>query len=596
MKKALRIIIPILLALVVLGSIAWYLLIYDSSFTQELLLQQARKFESNGNHSAAVWMYNLAYSQSGEDDQVAIELSHQFKSIGNYTKAEYTLSNAIADGATTELYIELCKTYVEQDKLLDAVRMLDNVQDAAIKAELDAMRPNAPVADPAEGFYNEYVDLFFHSTGGTLYVTTDGTYPSTASDPFTDEITLPAGETVVYALSVADSGLVSPVTICTYTVVGIIEPVTFQEPSIEALVRQQLNYSEDTVIYTNDLWNITELTVPAEATIYDDLAGMTHLKSLTIHNAASKDFSFLTKLMNLETLEISGIALSSDELTAISSATTLKYLSLTNCSISSITPLAGLHNLITLDLSHNSVRDLTPLSNMHGLEELHMPYNAVNSIGVVSSLPALRVLDFSYNDLSSIATIGTCITLENLDVTHNELTDISAVGNLKKLKRFAASENSITDVVALSACGELTDLNIASNTVADISLLNQLSKLMYFNFSNNLVTVLPAWSLDCALVTIDGSYNQISSVEELRDLYNLNRVNLDYNTEIESIDALEGCPALIQVDVYGTKVTEVSALTAHSIIVNFDPTSISVETEGDSGEDYEDYSEEYSEE
>ena len=577
MKKAFKIIIPILLILVVLGSIAWYLLIYDSSFTQELLLQQARKFESNGNYSAAVWVYNLAYSQSGEDDQVAIELAHQFKDIGNYTKAEYTLSNAIADGATAELYVELCKTYVEQDKLLDAVRMLDNIQNPAIKAELEAMRPAAPVADPAEGFYNEYVDLLLHSTDGTLYVTTDGTYPSVANAPFTDEITLPAGETTVYALSVADNGLVSPVTICTYTVVGVIEPVTFQDPAIEALVRQQLNYSQDTVIYTNDLWNITELVVPEDATNYADIAGMTNLKSLTVHGAASNDFSFLTTLKSLEKLEISGVSLSSDDLTVIGSTTALTDLTLTDCSLSSIASLAGLHNLVTLDLSGNSIRDLSALSNMQQLEQLHMSYNAINSIGIVSTLPSLQVLDLSYNNLNSIATIGTCISLEELDVTHNKISDISAVGNLKQLKRFAAAENSITDVAPLSACRELTELNIASNTIADISLLSNLSNLMYFDFSNNFVTALPAWSVDCALVTIDGSYNQISSVEELRDLYNLNRVNMDYNTEIESIDALEGCPALIQVDVYGTKVTEVSALTAHSIIVNFDPTSISID-------------------
>ena len=578
MKKAFKIILPILLVLVVLGSIAWYLLIYDSSFTQEMLLRQARNFETKGNHSAAVWVYNLAYSQSGEDDQVAIELANQFKDIGNYTKAEYTLSNAIADGADAELYIELCKTYVEQDKLLDAVRMLDNIQNPTIKAELDAMRPTAPVADPVEGFYNEYVDLMFHSAGGALYVTTDGSYPSTANDPFSEAITLPAGETTVYALSVADNGLVSPVTICTYTVVGVVEPVVFQDPAIEALVRQHLNYSQDTVIYTNDLWNITEFTIPNEATVYEDLSGMTNLKYLTIHCPVSNDFSFLTKLKSLEKLEISGITLSSDTLELIASATTLTDLTLTDCGLSSIASLASLHNLITLNLNGNSIRDLTALSNMHQLEQLHLSYNAVNSIGVVSALPSLRILDLSYNNLSSIATIGTCVSLEELNVTHNKISDISAVGNLKKLTRFAAAENTIADVAALATCRELTDLNIASNAVTDISLLSSLSKLMYFNFSNNSVSLLPAWSVDCSLVTIDGSYNQISSVEELRDLYNLNRVNMDYNTEIESIDALEGCPALIQVDVYGTKVTEVSALTAHSIIVNFDPTSISVES------------------
>ena len=60
MKKAFKIIIPILLALVIMGSIAWYLLVYDTGFTQDLLLNQARRFEENGNHAAAVWVYNLA--------------------------------------------------------------------------------------------------------------------------------------------------------------------------------------------------------------------------------------------------------------------------------------------------------------------------------------------------------------------------------------------------------------------------------------------------------------------------------------------------------------------------------------------------------
>ena len=54
MKKAFKIIVPILLILLILASTAWYLLIYDSSFTQELLLSQARRFETSGNHSAAV--------------------------------------------------------------------------------------------------------------------------------------------------------------------------------------------------------------------------------------------------------------------------------------------------------------------------------------------------------------------------------------------------------------------------------------------------------------------------------------------------------------------------------------------------------------
>ena len=584
MKKAFKIIVPILLSLVVLGSIAWYLLIYDSSFTQELLLGQARRLEANGKHAAAVWVYNLAYSHSGEDGNVAIELAGQYKDIGNYTKAEYTLSNAIADGGTAELYMALCKTYVEQDKLLDAVRMLDSIADPVLKAELDALRPAAPVLSPEPGFYNEYVELTVTGDTGRLYVTTDGTYPSTENQPYTAPVTLGAGETKVLALTVGENGLVSPVAAATYTIVGVIEPVTFQDPAIEALVRQELNYSASTVIYTNDLWGFEELTVPEEAAVYSDLAGMINLKSLSIPNAKSDDFNFMTSLQSLESLEISGISLDNAMLNLIASPAGLTHLSLTDCTISSIIPLAHLKELETLNLSNNSIRDLSPLVNLVNLEELRLQYNAVREIGIVASLPSLRILDLSYNDLSGVPTIGSCLSLQQLDLSHNKLSDISAIGTLVNLTHFSAAENRITDVSALAACTRLQELDISDNSVADISMFGSLVELVHFSFSNNSVEQLPQWPVDCALVSIDGSYNLLSSIDSLADLHHLNRVSMDYNADIESVLALEGCPALVRVDVYGTKVTKLSDVTplteGHEIIVNFTPdTSVSSEDE-----------------
>lgn len=587
MRKAFKIIVPILLSLVVLGSIAWYLLVYDSSLTQEMLLGQARWFENNGKHNTAVWIYNLAYSHSGEDGNVAIELAEQYKSIGNYTKAEFTLSNAIADGGTAELYMALSKTYVEQDKLLDAVRMLDQIADPILKAELDALRPAAPVLDPESGFFNEYVELNITGSTGTLYVTTDGTYPSTENQPYSGTITLPAGETKVQALIVSENGLVSPITVATYTVVGVIEPVIFQDAAIEKLVRQQLNYSDSTVIYTNDLWSFEEFTVPSDAVIYSDLSGMINLKSLSILDAKSYDFAFLNNLQSLESLEISGIMLDSTTLNLIAAPVGLRHLSLTDCGISSLVPLAGLKELVTLDLSNNSIRDLSPLVNMVNLEELHLTYNAVRELGVAASLPKLRVLDLSYNNLYAVPTIGNCTALEYLDLTHNKLSDITSVGQLTNLTYFAAASNSLTDISTLAGCIHLADLDISNNTVADISMLGTLVELMHFNFSNNVVTELPSWPVDCALVSIDGSYNLLSSLDALKDFHHLNRVNMDYNADIESVLALENCPALVRVDVYGTKVSDIKDVTPlteeHEIIVNFTPNT-EIETDDEEEE------------
>lgn len=241
MKKFFKKIIPVLLTALILVSLFWYCFIYDRNFTRDVLLTQARYHSTDGNPRLASWFYDTAYELSDQDDGVAIELANQFKWAGNFTKAEYTLNNAIADGGSAELYIALCKTYVQQDKLLDAVNMLDTIQDSAIKAQLDSMRPAAPSSDPMPGFYSEYISVNLTSEDGKIYYTVDSEYPSTKNGPFSEAFVLPVGETVVRAVTVADSGLVSPLTTFTFTVGGVIEEVTFTDQAIEMALRQMIS-------------------------------------------------------------------------------------------------------------------------------------------------------------------------------------------------------------------------------------------------------------------------------------------------------------------------------------------------------------------
>jgi len=146
MKKFFKIVIPILLVLAIIACIGWYLFIYDRDFTRDMLLNGARYFDERGNHTVSGWLYDQAYVQANNNDIVAIELADLHKADGNYTKAEYTLTRAISDGGSTELYLALCKTYMEQDKLLDIVKLLDSVLadnstvDPMVKQELSALR------------------------------------------------------------------------------------------------------------------------------------------------------------------------------------------------------------------------------------------------------------------------------------------------------------------------------------------------------------------------------------------------------------------------------------------------------------------------
>lgn len=571
MKRALRIIIPSLLVIAVIFSIGWYLIKYDPDFTRDVLVSQARSLDEQGNHSMATWLYKLAYQQSGNDETIAIELAEQYRSMGNYTKAEFTLSNAIADGGTVELYIALCKTYVEQNKLLDAVTMLDNVADPAIKTQLDALRPQAPSASPEQGYFSQYINITLSVPEGTIYMSTDGTYPSTDKAHYSTPISLSGGETTIHALTVAENGLVSPLKILNYTIAGVIEEVTISDPAIERVIRETLQVDESHALYTNELWTITSLIVPKDAESLSDLSKLPFLTALSIRDSKITDLSPLSSLSALEKLIIADTNVSTDALSAIGSLTKLTELSMTGCGLSNISALSTVTGLTYLDLSDNTIRDLTALENMPELTYLNLNHNAVTELTSIGKLTKLTALDLSYNSITVPGPLTSCVQLAILDLTGNGITSVDGLETLENLQALSLAFNKLENVDPLSANVNLTVLDISNNTITDITKLNTLVALVNLNFSYNQVTKLPAFPKDCALVDIKGSQNQLSSLDELAGLENLNTVTMDHNAGITSIGALASCYSLVEVSVYGTKVKDATTLTAMNIIVKYAP-------------------------
>ena len=167
--------------------------------------------------------------------------------------------------------------------------------------------------------------------------------------------------------------------------------------------------------------------------------------------------------------------------------------------------------------------------------------------------------------------LGGCTGLTTLDLTGNSLTTTEGLENLTALQALSLAFNKLTDVSTLANNIALIELDISNNSIEDITALNTLNALQTFNFSYNHVSKLPAFSMDSALVTIKGSQNNLSSVDELGGLLNLNYVMMDYNSNLKSINALANCFTLVEVSVYGTKVSDVSALTSKNIIVKYAP-------------------------
>ena len=572
MKKLIHFLVPLLMIVLVIASIGWYLFVYDRAFTRDLLLQQARDNDLKGNTSLSSWFYNLAYGFSGQDENVAIELANQYKASGNYTKAEVTLSKAIRDGATKELYIALCKTYVEQDKILDAVSMLANIPNASIKAELEAMRPAAPQADYPSGYYSQYISVTLSSSEGTtLYYTTDGDYPSIADEPYSAPIELPLGESQVYAVSVADNGLVSPVTILGYTIGGVIEPVIFMDASMEQAIRAALGYDQSHVLYTNDLWQITELEVPSDAMTLEDLIYLTYLENLTVNGRNMSNLQDFAGLNHLKKLDLSGCRFPADSLKTIASLPHLKELNLSNCSLSTLAGLENAESMEILDISNNTIRNLEPLSNMSALSELYLQHNAVANLTVVGGLPELTVLDVSYNALTSIAPLTGNVRLTKLNAANNQIGDVSAAASLPMLAELNLDYNSLTDISGLSGCASLKTLTVSNNQLSSIDALSGMSTLERLDFSYNSVSSLPDFGTNSAMQVIDGSYNALESIDSIAKMADISYIYMDYN-KLTSVDALADCFHLVQVNVYGNEIPDVSALTEHDILVNYDPT------------------------
>lgn len=99
------------------------------------------------------------------------------------------------------------------------------------------------------------------------------------------------------------------------------EKVTFTDSAFEQYVRDLILKPSPSVIYTSDLWAVTEFVMPEEVTDFSDLHYFTGLHSLTIHNGMFDDYTFLMEMPYLEKLDLSGSLVSAQTLEYIGTLT-----------------------------------------------------------------------------------------------------------------------------------------------------------------------------------------------------------------------------------------------------------------------------------
>lgn len=572
MKKALKIIIPILLILILLFVAYWFFFQYRSDITADVFERWGDRKAEDEDYGGAAKYYGYAHNLNPNDTELSVKLAEAYRQDGNYTKAEYTLVHAIySDADNIDLYLNLSKIYLEQDKMMDAQLMLDHISNETVRAQLDTMRPAAPVISPDGGKYSDYISVSAtYAEGTTCYLTVDGEFPSLKQEPYSEPVALEGGETTVCAIAVSDNGLVSTAVYAGYTIAGVIEDAVFEDASLEAYVQELLN-KNGRKLQTDDLWSIKELEIPDTVTSLTDLRYFVGLESLTAHDIPAADYAFLAEMPHLKNLSLSGCSLSSDALKYIGGCTELETLDLSNCGISNISALSTLNQLKVLNLDDNSINNLTALGKCTALEELHICRNAVTALTPLASLSNLKILDVSLNSIDTIAPIIKCTSLSELNVSDNKLTDLEGIGSLKNLTSLIASKNEIESVEGIEKCTKLEVFNLANNLLVDISGLANIKTLTDINIDYNDVLEVPDFVDDCALVNFSAAHNFLEDCEGLSGLPNLNFINMDYNN-IRDISCLLDCNCLVQVNVFGTYIKDADEFRNRGIIVNYDPT------------------------
>lgn len=566
MKKALIILLVVLLVGGGLFSL------YFFCWTPENVCALGDKAMEGEKYTRAEWLYEQAANMAPDDPTYILKLADACIADGSYTKAERSIVNAIRKEPSVELYCKLSSVYVAQDKLFDAQKMLDGISDAAIKAELDAMRPAAPVFSPEGGQFSEYIDLSITGQDGKLFYSLTNEYPSAKTGLFIDSFTLPAGDSHVKAILVADNGLVSPLSEADYLIVGVVEEVNFVSPEFEEYIRDMLYIPRTSPVMTSDLWKVTELEMPEDVTDYSDLIHFKNLTSLVITYSTCEDYSFLSGTPAMQKLNLHGCMLPEEAVRLIGSLTELTELDISDCGIASVAPLANLANLSVLELSSNSISDVSPLAGLTNLTVLSLADNALTSLDALAEFTQLTELNISDNAITSISALSSCTGLTSLSASDNQISDISILQNMPSLQTLLLSGNAISDASVLSSCTHLTRLEIANNNLTSIDALAVLLELTYLDISHNNISALPQLQTQARLQQFYASYNQLSDISVLAGLVGLTYVDVDYNAEITDILCLTSCPLIVQIDAFGTKVADVKSLTDMGVIVNWDPT------------------------
>ncbi|MCL2004366.1 MAG: tetratricopeptide repeat protein [Oscillospiraceae bacterium] len=556
MKKIVRFLIMVGVVALFWGAYA----LFGVRVTDAFNLRAAEQALEAGDLERAAGLFTRALENSPRDEALRIRICGLYRDAGNLTRAEHILFAGLRDvGPSAALYMELCALYVAQDKLYDAVRLLDEIGSPGVSAEINALRPPPPEFSASGGRYEERIGVDVSGEAGALvYVSWAGEIPSVSADLFSETVFLEPGVTLARAVAVDSSGLVSRWADTEYVLENIVDPVAFADSGIERAVRETLGRTGG-LLYTSDLWGVTEIWLedPAVYATLDDLRYFPRLQTLGLTGDHGRcDLSVLPELENLTVLSLRSFGVDALDLEIIGQCAGLEQLFLPDNKIGSVSPLETLERLTVLDLSTNYILDVTPLGRLRMLEELRLTQNAVQGVAGLAPLTRLRALYLDENRITSLLGLENLLLLEALDLSFNSgLTSIDETAGLSSLVRLYAPRCQIEELPDMQSLRALEELYLGFNMLNSLDGLRGLAALRVLYCPDNAVASLEPLVDSVSLEILEISRNTVNSVEPLAELPALEILRIEYNA-LGTLLPLKQSPSLNEVYAHGNNISD----------------------------------------
>ena len=201
------------------------------------------------------------------------------------------------------------------------------------------------------------------------------------------------------------------------------------------------------------------------------LSSLRELKTLYLDNNPITDYTPLYDLPQLEMLSIRGIAITDEQLKALSESlpnckihsetadetvsevtfgslsfrTDATELDLSNMGITDLSPLSVCKGLIKLDITGNAVSDLTPLMDLQNLEWLSIKDNQITDLRPLMGMRSLHYINAEGNGITATAALASLTDLNELYLAFNPISDLSGLRPLVNLRKLGLENTGLTD-------------------------------------------------------------------------------------------------------------------------------------------------------